>query len=294
MRIVVTGASGLIGRPLIDQLRDAGHEVLRLVRREPRGQDEARWDPDQHQLDPALLEGAGAVVCLSGVGVGDKRWTEAYKRLIVQSRVDSVGTVARTIAEAGGDTALISASAVGYYGATGDRVVEEDAPAGDTFLAGVCELWEAAAAPAADAGHRVAQLRTGLVLSKQGGLLQRLVPLVKAGLGGKLGSGRQYMPWISLADELAAIRFVVEHDVTGPVNLTGPTPVTNAEFTRTLGSVLHRPTIFTVPGFAARIALGEFAENVLTGQNAVPARLTEAGFSFTHPRLEEALRAELG
>ena len=293
MRIVAAGASGLIGRPLLDQLRDAGHDVLRLVRREPRGQDEARWDPGRHQLDPALLEDAGAVVCLSGVGVGDNRWTESYKQLIAQSRVDSVGTVARSLAEAGGDTALISASAVGYYGDTGDRVVDEDAPAGDTFLAGVCELWEAAAAPAAEAGHRVAHLRTGLVLSKDGGLLQRLAPIVKAGLGGKLGSGRQYMPWISLADELAAIRFVVEHDVSGPVNLTGPHPVTNAEFTRTLGSVLHRPTIFTVPGFAARIALGEFAENVLTGQNAVPARLTEAGFAFTHPRLEQALRAEL-
>lgn len=293
MKVVLTGASGLIGPALDVALRSHGHEVLTLVRRDPSGPDEARWDPAAGRLDPQFLAGAGAVVCLSGVGVADKRWTEKYKKQIVQSRVDSVGTVARAMAQAGGPPVLISASAIGYYGDAGDQRITEDAPAGDSFLAGVCQLWEDAAAPAAEAGLRVTYLRTGLVLAKNGGLLKRLSMIVKAGVGGKLGNGRQYMPWISLADEIAAIEFLLEHDVAGPVNLTAPTPARNVDFTKTLGKVLKRPTVFPVPGFAARAALGEFAGDVLTGQNAVPQRLLDAGFRFTHSDLEQALRAEL-
>jgi uncharacterized protein (TIGR01777 family) len=189
---------------------------------------------------------------------------------------------------------FLAASAVGYYGDTGDREVDEDSPSGDTFLSAVCRQWEAAADPARAAGVRVVHLRTGLVLSRRGGLLKRLVPIVKAGVGGRLGDGRQFMPWITLADEVRAIRFLLEQDVAGPVNLVGPHPVRNADFTDALGRLVHRPTVLSVPGFAARIALGQFAEDVLTGQRAVPRRLTDAGFRFTDEDLTAALRRELG
>ncbi|MEO9139170.1 MAG: TIGR01777 family oxidoreductase [Jatrophihabitans sp.] len=202
--------------------------------------------------------------------------------------------MARAMAQAGGPPVLVSASAVGYYGDGGEREITEETPAGDSFLAGVCQLWEDAAAPAAEAGLRVTYLRTGLVLAKDGGLLKRLSLVVKAGIGGKLGNGKQYMPWISLVDEVAAIEFLIEHDIAGPVNLTAPTPTRNVDFTKILGHILKRPTIVPVPGFAARIALGEFSEDVLTGQKAVPKRLLDAGFAFTHSDLEQALRAELG
>ncbi len=244
------------------------------------------------------MRDADAVVCLSGAGVGDHRWTDSYKREILQSRVDSVATVARTMAdlvgEGHGPRVLIAASAVGFYGDTGERTVDEDSPPGESFLSEVCVQWEAAAEPARAAGIRVAHIRSGVVLAKGGGALKRLVPLVKAGVGGKLGNGRQYMPWISQADETAAIRFLLDHDVAGPVNLTAPSPVPNAEFTAALGRHLHRPTLFAVPGFAARIALGEFAEDVLTGQRATPARLLAAGYEFVHPTLDAALAEELG
>lgn len=294
MKIVLAGASGLIGRPLLESLRRDGHDVLQLVRRDPAGADEIRWDPASGQLDQAVLDGVDVVVCLSGAGVADKRWTESYKREIVSSRVDTVGTLARAVASAGRRTPLVCASAVGYYGDTGDREVDESAPSGDSFLAGVCQLWEDAAAPARDAGSRVVHLRTGLVLARGGGLLKPLTLVTKAGIGGKLGSGRQYFPWIALADEVAAIRFAIDNDVSGPMNLTAPRPVTNAEFTKTLGHVLRRPTVFPVPAFAAKIVLGEFAWNALTGQNAVPRALLDAGFRFRYPDLEPALRAELG
>ncbi len=294
MKIVLAGASGLIGQPLADSLRRDGHDVLTLVRRAPSGAGEVRWDPASGDLDASTVADADVVVCLSGVGVADKRWTENYKRAIVDSRVDTVGTIARTLTSSGSSAALVAASAVGYYGDTGSRPVDESTAAGDSFLAGVCQLWEDAAAPARDAGLRVTHLRTGLVLAKGAGLLKPLSLVVKAGIGGKLGSGRQYFPWISLTDEVAAIRFLIDHDVAGPVNLTAPNPVTNAEFTKTLGRVLHRPTVFPVPAFAAKIALGEFAWNALTGQNALPKALLDAGFEFGHPDLEQALRAELG
>jgi uncharacterized protein len=292
-RYVLAGSSGLIGSALRAALHADGHDVVRLVRREPSAADERPWNPAVGEVDGALLDGVDGVVCLSGVGVGDQRWTDAHKRAIIQSRVDSVGTIARAMAAHGGNV-LVSASAVGYYGDTGDRTVDEDAPAGDTFLSEVCVQWEAAADPARAAGIRVAHPRSGLVLAKDGGLLKRLSSIVRAGIGGRLGDGRQFLPWISLTDEVAGIRFLLEHDVAGPVNLTGPAPVRNAEFTRVLGRLLHRPTVLPVPAFAARAALGEFAIEVLIGQRAMPARLRDAGFEFRHADLESALRAELG
>jgi uncharacterized protein len=290
MRVVLAGASGLIGRALRDALRADAHEVTVLVRRRP-GEGEAQWAPDRRELDGSVLAGADAVVCLSGAGVGDHRWNDSYKAVLRQSRLDSVWTIATAMAALDdGPRVLVSASAVGYYGDTGDREVDETGPRGAGFLAELCEQWEAATLPAEGAGIRVAQVRTGLVLSGSGDLLKRLKWIVRLGAGGRLGSGRQFMPWISLADEIAAIRFVLEHDLRGPVNLTGPDPVRNAEFIATLARLLHRPALVPTPAFALRIALGEFAHEVLTGQRAVPKKLLDAGFRHEHSDLESALR----
>lgn len=231
------------------------------------------------------------VVHLAGAGIADKRWTESRRREVLDSRVDGTTTIAQSLVAAPvRPRFLVSASAVGWYGDTGDRPVDETEPAGQGFLAEVCTQWEAAAEPAADAGVRVVFARTGLVLSRRGGLMDRLLPLFRLGLGGKLGSGRQYWPWITLTDEIAALRFLIDSELAGPVNLTAPVPVTNAEFTRTLGSVLGRPTVAAVPGFALRLVLGDFAEEgVLAGQRAVPRVLTEARFAFSSPTLREAL-----
>lgn len=294
MRIVLAGASGLIGTALRASLRAAGHSVTVLVRRPARTADEARWAPQDGRLDPTVLAGTDAVVCLAGAGIGDHRWSEAYQRTLVRSRVDPVATLTRALVEAGGPRVFLAASAVGYYGDTGDREVTESAGPGSGFLAELCVRWEAAAAPARDAGVRVVPLRTGLVLSGDGGLLKRLRPLVRAGVAGRLGSGRQFLPWILLADEVRAIQFLLEHEVSGPANLTGPAPVRNVEFMAALGRVLHRPTVLPTPGFALRIALGEFASDVLAGQRALPAKLLDAGFRHEHAELESALRWALG
>lgn len=294
MEVVLAGASGLIGTALAASLRADGHRVKRLVRHPVREPDIDSWDPARGLVDPDFLAGADAVVCLSGAGVGEHRWTDSYKRTIVASRVDSVGTIANSLAEYGGPRVFLAASAVGYYGDTDDRQVDEDAPAGDSFLSEVCLQWEAAADPARAAGVRVVHLRTGPVLAKEGGFLGRLLPIVKAGLGGKLGDGRQFVPWISLTDEAAAIRFLLTAELAGPVNLVAPAPVRNAELVGALGRYLHRPTLVPLPGFAAKLALGEFAEDVLTGQRAVPRRLLDAGFEFSHRDLDTALHAELG
>jgi uncharacterized protein (TIGR01777 family) len=294
MRVVLAGASGLIGTSLRKSLNADGHAVATLVRRDPSGPDEDRWEPSRGLLDPNFLDGVDAVVCLSGVGLGDHRWTEEYKKQIVSSRVDSVATIARTLTAMDGPRVLIAASAVGYYGDTGEREADETAPRGAGFLAELCQDWEAATRPAEDAGIRVAHLRTGLVLSADGGLLKRLKPIVQLGVAGRLGSGRQFMPWISLADEIGAIRFVLEREVSGPVNLTGPDPVRNAELIATLARLLHRPAIVPTPGFALRIVLGEFARDILTGQRAVPTKLLDAGFIHQHADVESALRWALG
>ena len=294
MKVVLAGASGLIGSALSDQLTAAGHELVTLVRRTPAAANERQWRPDRHEIDPAVLTGADAVICLSGAGVGDHRWTDSYKRTIRASRVDPVATIAQALAALDdAPPTFICASAVGYYGDTGDELITEQAPAGHGFLADVCRDWEAAADPARDAGIRVVHLRTGLVLGP-GGLLGRLAPLVKLGLGGRLGSGRQYLPWISITDEVRAIEFCLETSaISGPVNLCGPDPVTNAEFTSALAKLLHRPDILVVPAFGLRLALGEFADDVLGGQRAMPTVLTEHGFEFTHSRLDDALRSVL-
>ncbi len=272
-------------------MRRDGHDVVALVRRKERSADEIRWDPAARELDPAALAEVDGVVHLAGAGIADKRWTESRRREILDSRVDGTTTIAQTLAAAAPRARfMVSASAVGWYGDTGDRPVEESEPAGEGFLAEVCERWEAAAQPAIDAGVRVAFARSGLVLSRRGGLMGRLLPLFRLGLGAKLGSGRQYWPWITLTDEISALRFLIDSDLTGPVNLTGPAPVTNAEFTKTLGSVLGRPTLAAVPSFVLKLVVGEFAEEgILAGQRAMPRVLTEAGFKFTAPTLRDAL-----
>jgi uncharacterized protein (TIGR01777 family) len=295
MKVVLAGGSGLIGTALSASLRDAGHQVTRLVRGEARQADRASWDPARGTLDQGVLADADAVVCLSGANVGSKRWTDDYKQTILRSRVDTVATIARTLAALGGagPRIFLAASAIGYYGDTGEHEVGEEAPPGDTFLSEVCVQWEAAAEPARKAGVRVTHLRTAVVLERDADLLKRLVPIAKAGLAGPIGSGRQYLSWISLRDEVAAIRFLLDHDLAGPVNLTAPAPATNREFTKTLGRVLHRPTVLPVPGFAVRVVAGELATETLIGQRAVPRRLLDAGFTFTDSDLEATLRTEL-
>jgi uncharacterized protein (TIGR01777 family) len=228
-------------------------------------------------------------VCLSGAGIGDHRWTDSYKDTLLRSRIDSVGTLARAVAHASGVRVFVSASAVGYYGDTGDREVDESDGPGEGFLAGLCVHWEAATEPAEQAGVRVAHLRSGLVLAPDGGMLARLRPIVRVGAAGRLGTGRQFMPWISLADEVRAIRFVLDGDLSGPVNLTGPAPARNAEFVHTLATLLHRPAIVPAPAFALRVALGEFASDLLGGQRALPAKLAAAGFQHEHSDLATAL-----
>lgn len=298
MLIVLSGASGLIGTALKTALRADGHELRLLVRRPPAAADERQWDPEVvGHLGTEVLAGADAVINLSGAGVGDHRWTPSYKKMILASRIHPATALAETLATLGGDgpSVLLSASAVGYYGDTGDRVIDETAPAGAGFLADVCRRWEAATAPAADAGHvRVVHLRTGLVLSGQGGLLKRLIPLFKLGAGGKLGGGQQYQPWISIEDEVGAIRFLLTSEVSGPVNLTAPDPVTQERFAHALASALHRPAVVPAPAAALRLILGQFAdEGVLSGQRAVPAVLTGAGYPFAHSTLDGALQAAL-
>jgi hypothetical protein len=294
VRVLVAGASGVIGTALTESLIADGHLVRRLVRRETRAPGEFRWDPGAGELDGASIDGVDAVVCLSGAGVGDRRWTPAYKQVIRESRTTSVSTIAAAMARAATPpTTFIAASAVGYYGDTGPRETDENGENGDSFLASVCRDWERAAAPAVEADIRVVHPRTGIVVGA-GGLMARLTPLFRTGIGGRIGNGRQYWPWISLADEIGAIRFLIEDTgIAGPVNLCAPNPVTNQQFTKTLASVLHRPAVLPVPGFALRIVLGEFAGEVLVSQRAVPSRLIAAGFRFHHVDLGAALRAAL-
>ncbi len=295
MHIVLAGASGLLGTSLRTTLEAAGHRVTRLVRRAPTSDQQLEWHPERGELDPAALRGADAVVGLSGAGIADKRWTDDYKKTLAESRLDPTALLAGTIAtlHAAGDgpSTFVSASAVGFYGDTGDTIVSESGPKGHGFLADLVARWEGATTEAADAGVRTATLRTGLVLSPEGGLMAKVGPLAKLGLAGPLGSGKQYWPWISLTDEIDAIRFVIEHDeLAGPVNVTGPRPVTNREFAAATSRVLRRPEVIPVPGFALRLVLGGFAdEGVLIGQRAVPEKLASAGFVFTHTDVDSAL-----
>ncbi|MFF4395911.1 TIGR01777 family oxidoreductase [Streptomyces sp. NPDC001480] len=292
-RIAVTGASGLIGSALVRSLTADGHEVVRLVRRSARGADEVCWDPEGQYVDAAGLIGCDAVVNLAGAGVGDRRWTEDYKRRIRESRV--LGTAALAEAVASLDEpprVLVNGSAIGIYGDTGDRVADEDTPPGDGFLPSLCVEWEEATVPAQEAGVRTVFARTGLVVARGGGAWGRLFPLFKAGLGGRMGDGRQYWSYIALHDEVAALRHLIAGDgLSGPFNLTAPQPLTNREITEAMGRVLHRPTAFAVPAPVLRAALGEMAGDVLGSQRVVPKRLLESGFTFAFPGIEDAIRA---
>ncbi|MEV6581737.1 TIGR01777 family oxidoreductase [Streptomyces sp. NPDC051582] len=295
MRIAITGSSGLIGQALVRSLRADGHEVVRFVRRTPSVPEEAEWDPRRGYVDPAGLAGCGAVVHLAGAGVGDHRWTAAYKKEIRDSRVAGTDAMARAIAAQGAPPAVfVCGTAIGYYGDTGDRAVDEHAPAGQGFLPEVCVEWEAAAAPALRAGVRTVFARTGLVVAAEGGAWGKLFPIFKAGLGGRLGNGRQYWSFISLRDEIAALRHAIDTPgLSGPLNLTAPEPLPNREITAAMGRVLHRPTPFSVPAPALRLVLGEFAGDVLGSQRVRPARLLESGFTFRDPGIDQSIRAAL-
>jgi uncharacterized protein (TIGR01777 family) len=294
VRVLIGGSSGLIGTALVAHLREAGHDVLRLVRRAPAAPDERGWDPPAGRIDHGTFDGVDAVVNLGGVGIGDRPWSGARKQLIRDSRNVTTEVLATAIAEHG-VPALVSASAVGFYGDAGQQPIDESAPSGRGFLAEVCRDWEAATQKAQESGRRVVVLRSGPVITPAGGLIGRLRPLFKGFLGARLGSGRQYLPWISLDDEVGAIRFVIEHpDLAGPVNLTGPTPVTNAEFTEALAAALRRPAVLAVPDFAIRTVLGAMGEEMLLyGQRAIPGKLQDAGYQFRHNAITDALAAAL-
>ncbi|GAA8851322.1 TIGR01777 family oxidoreductase [Helicobacter pylori] len=289
-RIAITGASGLIGGALSSSLRADGHEVVHLVRREAKGDHERPWDPDRRVLDPAVLADVDTVVHLAGAGVGDRRWTPTYKMLIRTSRVHGTDLVARTVAAGAGPTRLVTASAVGFYGDRGDEVLTEASAPGRTYLAGVVRDWEAAAAPAVAAGVPVAHARTGIVLAAHGGALAPMLLVGRLGIGGPLGSGRQWLPWVSLDDVVGAYtRLVEDPTLEGPVNLTAPHPERQRELARGIGRRLHRPAVVPTPAVAMRLAIGEFAGEALASTRVLPQRLDAAGFEHRHPHLDDAL-----
>lgn len=298
MRVFITGGGGLIGSALIRRLRAEGHEVVRLVRSGgPHASGTATWDPRTGSLDPAVLSGAHAVVHLAGAGIGDRRWSPSYKEELRSSRIRGTSAVARAVAALDPQPVLVSASAIGYYGADrGDEVLTESHGPGSDFLARLCVDWEAATLPAEEAGGRVVHIRSGLVLSAAGGVLGRLLPLFRTGLGGRIGSGRQYQSWITRADEVSAIVAALGDDtLRGALNVTAPQPVTNSQLASALGSALHRPSLIPTPAAALRLVFGrEMAEEtVLAGQRAIPARLQSSGFPFAHPQLDAGVRAAL-
>ncbi|MEL6892898.1 MAG: TIGR01777 family oxidoreductase, partial [Actinomycetota bacterium] len=288
MRIAITGASGLIGTALTRALTDHGHEAIPVVRRAP-NDGEIGWSVAERRIDDGAFDGIDAVVHLAGAGIGDKRWTDAYKEEILESRTVGTALVAQAVNEAANPPkVLLSGSAIGYYGASRDATFHEDDPVGTGFLAEVCEAWESSAAPAQAGDTRLVFVRTGIVLSPDGGALKKQLPIFKLGAGGKFGDGGQWQSWISIDDEVGAILHLLDSNVVGPVNLTAPNPVTNAEFVDTLGSVLKRPTFLPIPKFGPKLLLGgELAENLLfTGQKVLPSVLQADGFEFTHETLE--------
>ena len=287
-KIAITGASGLIGSALVGDLRGKGHEVLRLVRRPVASADEVQWDPKNESIDIAALDGVNAVINLAGAGVGDKRWTSLYKSEILNSRVSSTRTIAKAVEELKPDV-FISASAIGWYGETGDRGVTESDRGGDDFLAGVCEQWEAAADLAPSV--RTVKIRTGVVLDPTGGALGKMLPLFKFGVGGKMGSGKRWLSWITLHDQIRSIQFLMDSDLAGPVNITAPNPATNSEFTAALARALHRPALLPVPGIALKVALGGFSSELLGSKKVLTEVLTNAGFVFDYPHVAPALTA---
>lgn len=297
MRILMAGSSGFLGRWLTASLSGAGHEVTRLVRRPPSGPDEVGWQPSARRLAPSAVAGADAVVNLAGAGVGDHRWTASYRETIFSSRVDSTATLAAAVAglPAGErPRVLLNSSGISCYGDTTGRTVTENDPLGRGFLPDVCRAWEGATAPASDAGVRVVLLRTAPVVHRDGGLLKPQLLAYKLGIAGPFGGGRQWAPWVALADWLAAVEFLLERDdVTGPVNIVAPTLVTNAQFTKSLARAVHRPAVMPIPAFALRLLLGGFSVEVLSGSGAVPEVLTNADFTFRYPELDAALDAAL-
>lgn len=290
MRILISGASGLIGNALVSHLAKNGHEVIKLVRRKAVGPQEFSWNPALHDLDTQNLGQIDAVINLSGAGVGDRRWTTNYKKEILNSRVDATTTLVSAIGEMPvKPRVLINASAIGFYGDRGSQAVDETSNKGEGFLADVVEDWEASAMTATSYGVRVVFARTGLVFTNRGGALAKLLPLFKLGLGGKIAGGNQYWSFISLEDEIRAIYFLLENEISGPVNLTSPSPATNAEVTKSLGKALKRPTLLAVPGFALHLVLGEFASEITGGVKVLPMVLQKAGFTWNHPTIDDVV-----
>jgi len=287
-RIAITGASGLIGSALVGHLKAEGHTVQRLVRRATVAPDEIQWDPKTGYVDIEALRGVDAVIHLAGVGVSDKRWTKRFKSEILNSRLLGTTAIANAVAEVKPQV-FISASAIGWYGDSGNRAVVESDSVGNDFLAAVCREWEGAADLAGDI--RTVKLRTGLVLDPTGGALGRMLPLFRFGLGGKLGSGKQWWSWITLHDVVRAIVFTLEKKIVGPVNLTSPNPVTNQEFTAALARAMKRPALFPAPAFALKIALGGFSSEILGSKKVIPSALADAGFQWNYPHISTALQA---
>ena len=287
-RIAITGASGLIGSALVGHLKSEGHTVQRLVRRAPVSPDEIKWDPKTGYVDIEALRGVDAVIHLAGVGVGDKRWTKRYKSEILNSRLLGTTAIANAVAEVKPQV-FISASAIGWYGDSGNRAVVETDSVGNDFLAAVCREWEGAADLAGDV--RTVKLRTGLVLDPTGGPLGRMLPLFRFGLGGKLGSGKQWWSWITLHDVVRAIEFALANPISGPINLTSPNPVTNQEFTAALAQAMKRPALFPAPAIALKIALGGFSSEILGSKKVLPNALSDAGFVWDYPHITNALTA---
>ena len=292
MHVVIAGSHGLIGSALRDHLSQEGHRVGRLVRGEPSCSRDIGWDPASGRLDAEQLRGVDAVVNLGGAGLGDHRWTPAYRRTILRSRTGPTALLARTLADlAGSDEspkALLQGSAVGFYGERGDDVLTEASDPGEGFLADVVRDWEAATSPAEEAGIRVAHLRTGIVMSRSGGSFGRLLPLLRLGVGGPLSAGHNFWSWITLADQVRAIEHLLTADVAGPVNLTAPNPARQVEVVRSVARELRRPAVVRVPRVALRLVLGDFADDVLSSQRALPTVLAASGFEHNHPDLPRA------
>lgn len=288
-RIAITGATGMIGSALVGHLKSEGHTVQKLVRRPVVSSDEIAWDPKAGTIDLAALEGVDAIIHLAGANVGDRRWTKRYKAEILNSRLLGTNTIATAVSQIK-PSVFISASAIGWYGETGNRAVTENDRPGDDFLATVCKEWEGAADLAGDV--RTVKLRTGLVLEPTSGALGKMLPLFRFGLGGKLGSGKQWWSWITLHDQIKAICYLLENQIEGAVNLTSPNPATNQEFTSALARAMRRPALFPVPGFALKLVLGGFSSEILGSKRVIPQKLIDAGFQFDFPHLAPAL-AEL-
>ena len=292
MHVLIAGSHGLIGTALRDHLSERGHEVGRLVRGEPTSSRDVAWEPGAGRLDAQRLLGVDAVVNLGGAGLGSQRWTPAYRQTILRSRTGPTALLARALAEVAGSpgapTVLLQGSAVGYYGDRGDDVLTEASEPGNGFLVDVVRAWEQATTPAEEAGVRVAHLRTGIVMSRTGGSFGRLLPLLRLGVGGPLGDGRNVWSWITLVDQVRAVEHLLTAEVSGPVNLTAPAPARQAEIINALAHQLRRPALLRVPRIALRVVLGDFADDVLSSQRALPTVLTSSGFQHEHPDLASA------